>query len=239
MIWWIIALKCFVDWTELDGSQHSVMSNKATALIMMVSLIIECNLSLKQPCNFIFVHINSVWKPLFFKLVMLTYITFLTLDFVWGFQDLPQYEATKAYMPKAPDELSLQQAEVVIVLHEVDGKHGGFLCHHFNHTPFQKCIKPHHLTVLSIIPLSRVRRRVWDDNSVSTQSCSHDSKLNWLKCFHSNSHNAVSCVLLWIGVYQMIVCTYRTIKWICDWLCCCRLVSWRADERWREGLVSF
>ncbi|CAM4735940.1 unnamed protein product [Leuciscus chuanchicus] len=35
--------------------------------------------------------------------------------------DLPQYEATKAYMPKAPDELSLQQAEVVIVLQEVDG----------------------------------------------------------------------------------------------------------------------
>ncbi|XP_067269247.1 rho guanine nucleotide exchange factor 16 [Pseudorasbora parva] len=34
--------------------------------------------------------------------------------------DLPQYEATKAYMPKAPDELSLQQAEVVIVLLEVD-----------------------------------------------------------------------------------------------------------------------
>ncbi|KAG1925640.1 rho guanine nucleotide exchange factor [Pimephales promelas] len=37
------------------------------------------------------------------------------------FQDLPQYEASKAYMPKAPDELSLQQAEVVIVLQEVDG----------------------------------------------------------------------------------------------------------------------
>ncbi|RXN12626.1 rho guanine nucleotide exchange factor 16-like protein [Labeo rohita] len=35
--------------------------------------------------------------------------------------DLPQYEATKAYMPKAPDELSLQQAEVVIVLQEVEG----------------------------------------------------------------------------------------------------------------------
>ncbi|KAL7884324.1 hypothetical protein AOLI_G00070940 [Acnodon oligacanthus] len=35
--------------------------------------------------------------------------------------DLPQYEATKAYMPKEPDELSLQQAEVVIVLQEVDG----------------------------------------------------------------------------------------------------------------------
>uniref|UniRef100_A0AAR2JWI4 Rho guanine nucleotide exchange factor (GEF) 16 n=1 Tax=Pygocentrus nattereri TaxID=42514 RepID=A0AAR2JWI4_PYGNA len=34
---------------------------------------------------------------------------------------LPQYEATKAYMPKEPDELSLQQAEVVIVLQEVDG----------------------------------------------------------------------------------------------------------------------
>ncbi|KAI4902797.1 hypothetical protein NFI96_011165 [Prochilodus magdalenae] len=35
--------------------------------------------------------------------------------------NLPQYEATKAYMPKEPDELSLQQAEVVIVLREVDG----------------------------------------------------------------------------------------------------------------------
>uniref|UniRef100_A0A9J7YH90 Rho guanine nucleotide exchange factor (GEF) 16 n=1 Tax=Cyprinus carpio carpio TaxID=630221 RepID=A0A9J7YH90_CYPCA len=34
---------------------------------------------------------------------------------------LPQYEATKAYMPKAPDELSLQQAELVIVLQEVEG----------------------------------------------------------------------------------------------------------------------
>ncbi|KTG17117.1 hypothetical protein cypCar_00024043, partial [Cyprinus carpio] len=35
--------------------------------------------------------------------------------------DLPQYEATKAYMPKAPDELSLQQAELVIVSQEVEG----------------------------------------------------------------------------------------------------------------------
>lgn len=35
---------------------------------------------------------------------------------------LPQYEATKAYMPKEPDELNLQQAEIVIVLQEVDGK---------------------------------------------------------------------------------------------------------------------
>ncbi|XP_051964384.1 rho guanine nucleotide exchange factor 16 [Xyrauchen texanus] len=34
--------------------------------------------------------------------------------------DLSQYEATKAYMPKAPDELSLQQAELVIVLQEVE-----------------------------------------------------------------------------------------------------------------------
>ncbi|XP_016348293.1 rho guanine nucleotide exchange factor 16-like isoform X2 [Sinocyclocheilus anshuiensis] len=34
--------------------------------------------------------------------------------------DLPQYEATKAYMPKAPDELSLQQAELVIVSQEVE-----------------------------------------------------------------------------------------------------------------------
>ncbi|XP_041859230.1 rho guanine nucleotide exchange factor 16 [Melanotaenia boesemani] len=30
--------------------------------------------------------------------------------------DLPQYEATKAYMPKEPDELGLRQAELVIVL---------------------------------------------------------------------------------------------------------------------------
>ncbi|XP_026118245.1 rho guanine nucleotide exchange factor 16-like [Carassius auratus] len=35
--------------------------------------------------------------------------------------DLPQYEATKAYMPKTPDELSLQQAELVIVSQEVEG----------------------------------------------------------------------------------------------------------------------
>ncbi|XP_016150440.1 rho guanine nucleotide exchange factor 16-like [Sinocyclocheilus grahami] len=35
--------------------------------------------------------------------------------------DLPQYEATKAYMPKALDELSLQQAELVIVSQEVEG----------------------------------------------------------------------------------------------------------------------
>lgn len=35
---------------------------------------------------------------------------------------LPQYEVTKAHMPKEPDELSLQQAEVVLVLQEVDGK---------------------------------------------------------------------------------------------------------------------
>ncbi|XP_027023359.1 rho guanine nucleotide exchange factor 16 [Tachysurus fulvidraco] len=34
---------------------------------------------------------------------------------------LPQHEATKAYMPKEPDELSLKQAEVVIILQEVDG----------------------------------------------------------------------------------------------------------------------
>lgn len=35
---------------------------------------------------------------------------------------LPQYESTKAHMPKEPDELSLKQAEVVIVMQEVDGK---------------------------------------------------------------------------------------------------------------------
>uniref|UniRef100_A0A4W5N5B5 Rho guanine nucleotide exchange factor (GEF) 16 n=1 Tax=Hucho hucho TaxID=62062 RepID=A0A4W5N5B5_9TELE len=33
---------------------------------------------------------------------------------------LPQYEATKAYMPKEPDELGLQQAEVVILLQKED-----------------------------------------------------------------------------------------------------------------------
>lgn len=35
---------------------------------------------------------------------------------------LPQYEATKAYMPKEPDELSLQQAELVIVLQKEEGE---------------------------------------------------------------------------------------------------------------------
>lgn len=39
---------------------------------------------------------------------------------------LPQYEATKAYLPKTPDELSLQQAELVIVLQEVEGQHTTF-----------------------------------------------------------------------------------------------------------------
>ncbi|XP_033825957.1 rho guanine nucleotide exchange factor 16 [Periophthalmus magnuspinnatus] len=34
---------------------------------------------------------------------------------------LPQYEATKAYMPKQPDELGLQQAELVILLQNEDG----------------------------------------------------------------------------------------------------------------------
>ncbi|XP_029911410.1 rho guanine nucleotide exchange factor 16 [Myripristis murdjan] len=40
-------------------------------------------------------------------------------------EGLPQYEATKAYMPKDPDELGLQQAELVIVLRkEEDWCHG-------------------------------------------------------------------------------------------------------------------
>uniref|UniRef100_A0A8C6UA89 Rho guanine nucleotide exchange factor (GEF) 16 n=1 Tax=Neogobius melanostomus TaxID=47308 RepID=A0A8C6UA89_9GOBI len=34
---------------------------------------------------------------------------------------LPQYEATKAYMPKEPDEVGLQQAELVILLRKDDG----------------------------------------------------------------------------------------------------------------------
>lgn len=37
------------------------------------------------------------------------------------FSGLPQYEATKAYMPKEPDEVGLQQAELVILLQEEDG----------------------------------------------------------------------------------------------------------------------
>ncbi|KAI1892547.1 hypothetical protein AGOR_G00134710 [Albula goreensis] len=36
-------------------------------------------------------------------------------------EDLPQCEVTKAYMPKNPDELGLQQAEVVIILQREDG----------------------------------------------------------------------------------------------------------------------
>lgn len=34
----------------------------------------------------------------------------------------PQYEATKAYMPKEPDELGLKQAELVIVFQKEEGK---------------------------------------------------------------------------------------------------------------------
>lgn len=34
----------------------------------------------------------------------------------------PQYEATKAYMPKGPDELGLRQAELVIVLQKEEGE---------------------------------------------------------------------------------------------------------------------
>uniref|UniRef100_A0A673YT96 Rho guanine nucleotide exchange factor (GEF) 16 n=1 Tax=Salmo trutta TaxID=8032 RepID=A0A673YT96_SALTR len=45
--------------------------------------------------------------------------------FFYGVSGLPQYEATKAYMPKEPDELGLQQAEVVILLQkEEDWCHG-------------------------------------------------------------------------------------------------------------------
>lgn len=39
-----------------------------------------------------------------------------------GVSGLPQYEATKAYMPKNQDELSLQQAELVIVLQKEEGE---------------------------------------------------------------------------------------------------------------------
>lgn len=38
--------------------------------------------------------------------------------------DLPQYEVTKAYLPRESDELGLQQAEVVVVLQAQGGKRG-------------------------------------------------------------------------------------------------------------------
>ncbi|KPP75817.1 rho guanine nucleotide exchange factor 16-like [Scleropages formosus] len=40
-------------------------------------------------------------------------------------EDLPQYEVTQAYLPKEPDELGLQQAEVVIVLQAKDDWYQG------------------------------------------------------------------------------------------------------------------
>lgn len=40
----------------------------------------------------------------------------------FGVSGLPQYEATKAYMPKNQDELSLRQAELVIVLQKEEGE---------------------------------------------------------------------------------------------------------------------
>lgn len=49
----------------------------------------------------------------------------LLVGLFYGVSGLPQYEATKAYMPKEPDELGLQQAEVVILLQkEEDWCHG-------------------------------------------------------------------------------------------------------------------
>lgn len=38
------------------------------------------------------------------------------------FSGLPQYEATKSYMPKEPDELGLKEAELVIVLQKQEGE---------------------------------------------------------------------------------------------------------------------
>lgn len=47
----------------------------------------------------------------------------LVFCLLWEFvSGLPQYEATKAYMPKEPDELGLQQAELVIVLRKEEGE---------------------------------------------------------------------------------------------------------------------
>lgn len=43
----------------------------------------------------------------------------------------PQYEATKAYMPKEPDELGLQQAELVIVFQKEEGKMASLRCASF------------------------------------------------------------------------------------------------------------
>ncbi len=83
----------FLGWTELDGSPFSTMSKKARASLMTVSLSHS--------------FLSQVW-----------HVFSLTFFFL-GVQDLPQYEATKAYMPKALDEL-------VIVLQEVEGKCGSF-----------------------------------------------------------------------------------------------------------------
>lgn len=44
----------------------------------------------------------------------------------------PQYEATKAYMPKEPDELGLKQAELVIVFQKEEGKPASLHCARFS-----------------------------------------------------------------------------------------------------------
>ncbi|XP_064160720.1 rho guanine nucleotide exchange factor 16-like [Anguilla rostrata] len=47
------------------------------------------------------------------------------MDVYGNKEDLPQCEVTKAYMPREPDELGLQQADVVIILQRVEGWYHG------------------------------------------------------------------------------------------------------------------
>lgn len=51
-----------------------------------------------------------------------TTVVYITTNICHIFPGLPQYEATKAYMPKEPDDLGLQQAELVIVLRKEEGQ---------------------------------------------------------------------------------------------------------------------
>ncbi len=101
----------FLGWTELDGSPFSTMSEKSKSL---------ANDGESEPFG-IKIALQHFYAHFFFSSLA---CFFTNIYFCLGVQDLPQYEATKAYMPKALDELSLQQAELVIVLQEVEGKCG-------------------------------------------------------------------------------------------------------------------
>lgn len=57
------------------------------------------------------------------------------------FSGLPQYEATKSYMPKEPDELGLKEAELVIVLQKQEGETFFPICNtmQISHHQTQEC----------------------------------------------------------------------------------------------------